>query len=254
MMLRDLRLRARALLRPGSVERELDEELAFHIECESRKLMAGGLDAAEARRRARARFGPVPLAADGCRDQRGVSFVETLVRDVRFAFRTIRRAPAVALTVVSTIALGLGVVTVAFTFFNAFLFRVDAVRHPNELFAVERPARPGSRSEIPFTRPEYEAIRQDTDVFVDVAAARPGVSTRVDGRAAVGMFVSGNFFEMLGVAAARGRALTQADNDGGGRAVVVLSQRGWEKLFAADTAVVGRYAHAQRPSVRASPV
>jgi hypothetical protein len=54
------------------------------------------------------------------------------------------------------------------------------------------------------------------------------------------MFVSGNFFDMLGVTAARGRTLTQADNDGGGRAVVVLSHRGWEKLFAADPAVIGR--------------
>jgi predicted permease len=168
------------------------------------------------------------------------SFFETLARDVSFALRTLRRAPLVALTVVSTIALGLGVVAVAFTFFNAFFFRVDAVRDPDELFAVERPTRPGSRSEIRFTRPEYEAIRRETDVFTDVAAARPAVATRIDGRAAVGMFVSGNFFDMLGVAAARGRTLTQADNDGGGRAVVVLSHRGWEKLFAADAALIGR--------------
>jgi putative ABC transport system permease protein len=200
MTFSDLRLRLRALFTPGKVERELDGELAFH----------------------------------------GISFFETLARDVSFALRTLRRAPLVALTVVSTIALGLGVVAVAFTFFNAFFFRVDAVRNPDELFAVERPTRPGSRSEIPFTRLEYEELRRDTDVFTDVAAFRPSFPTRIDGRAAVGMFVSGNFFHMLGVTAARGRTLTQADNDGGGRAVVVLSHQGWEILFAADPAVVGR--------------
>jgi predicted permease len=240
MTFSDLKLRARALFTPGTVERALDDELAFHIECETRKLMADGLGAAEARQRARARFGPVPLAADQCRDQRGISFFETLARDVSFALRTFRRAPLVALTVVSTIALGLGVVAVAFTFFNAFFFQVDAVRNPDELFAVVRPERPGSSREVPFVQPEYEAIRRETDVFTDVAAFRPSFPTRSDGRAAVGMFVSGNFFDLLGVTAARGRTLTPADNEGGGRAVVVLSHQGWVKLFAADPAVVGR--------------
>jgi putative ABC transport system permease protein len=236
----DLKLRIRALISPRTVERELDEELAFHLECETRKLIAAGAGPAEARQRALARFGPVPLAADRCRDQRGISFVETLARDLRFAWRTLRRTPLVALTVVSTIALGLGVVTVAFTFFNAFFFQVDAVRNPGELFAVERLDRPGSRYEVPFSRSEYEAIRRETDVFTDVAAARPSFPTRIDGRAAVGMFVSGNFFDLLGVTAARGRTLTEADNDDGGRAVIVLSHEGWEQLFDADPAVVGR--------------
>jgi predicted permease len=240
MTFSDLRLRVRALFTPGTVDRDLDDELAFHIECETRKLMATGLSGADARQRALARFGPVPLAADQCRDERGISFFEPLARDVSFALRTLRRAPLVALTVVSTIALGLGVVAVAFTFFNAFFFQVDAVRNPDELFAVERPERPGSRSEIPFTRLEYEELRRETDVFTDVAAFRPSFPTRIDGRAAVGMFVSGNFFDMLGVAASRGRTLTPADDDGRGTAVVVLSHQGWENLFAADPAVVGR--------------
>ena len=240
MTLRDLKLRLRALFSPGAVERELDEELAFHIECETRKLVAEGVSAPEARRRALARFGPVPLAADQCRDERGIAFVETLARDVGFALRLLRRTPLVALTVVSTIALGLGVVAVVFTFFNSIFFQVDAVRDPGALFTVERPTRPGARSDFPFTPPEYEAVRRETTVFVDVAAARRSVSTRIDGRAARGTFVSGNFFDLLGVTAARGRTLTRADNDGGGRAVVVLSHRGWRRLFGSDPAVVGR--------------
>jgi predicted permease len=240
MRFRDLTLRARALFRPRTVERELDDELAFHVECETRKLMDGGLGAEEARRRALARFGPVPLAADRCRDERGISFFETLARDVSFALRMLRRAPLAAVTIVGTIALGLGVVTVAFTFFNAFFFQVDAVRNPGELFAVERPERPGSNNEVPFTRLEYEAIRRDTSVFTDVAAFRPSFPTRIEGRAAVGMFVSGNFFDLLGVTAARGRTLTEADEQDGGRAVVVLSHQGWKVLFGSDSGVVGR--------------
>ena len=236
----DLILRLRALFTPRRVERELSAELEFHIECETRKHAAAGVSAAEARRLALARFGSAALAADQCRDQRGISFFETLARDVTFALRTLRRAPLAALTVVATIALGLGVVAVAFTFFNAFFFRVDAVRNPDELFAVERPDRPGSSSEVPFTRGEYEAMRRETNVFTDLAAARPSIPTRIDGRAAAGVFVSGNYFDVLGVAALRGRTLTQADNEEGGRPVVVLSHRGWETLFGLDPAIVGR--------------
>ena len=169
-----------------------------------------------------------------------ISFFETLTRDVSFALRTLRRAPLAALTIVATIALGLGVVTVAFTFFNAFFFQVDAVRNPDELFAVERLDRPGSSDEVPFSRSEYDAIRRETNVFTDVAAARSSFPTRMDGRPAVGMFVSGNFFDLLGVTAARGRTLSEADDENGGRAVAVLSHQGWETLFASDPAVLGR--------------
>ena len=240
MTLHDLVLRLRALFTPRRVERELSAELEFHIECETRKQVAAGVGPAEARRLALARFGSPALAADQCRDERGISFFETLARDVSFALRMLRRAPLAAVTVVATIAIGLGVVAVAFTFFNAFFFRVDAVRNPDELYAVERPDRPGSSYEVPFTRAEFEAIRRETAVFAGVAAVRPSVPTRIDGRAAAGVFVSGNYFDVLGVTAERGRTLTQADNEDGGRPVVVLSHRGWETLFGFDPAIVGR--------------
>ena len=93
MNLRDLLLRIRALMARRRVERELDEELAFHIERETRKHIAAGLSPVDARSRALARFGPVPLAADRCRDARGTGFVDDLARDIRYAFRTFHRAP-----------------------------------------------------------------------------------------------------------------------------------------------------------------
>jgi putative ABC transport system permease protein len=151
MTLRDLKLRLRALVAPRTVEREMSGELAFHIECETRKHVENGVEPAEARRLALSRFGSVPLIADECRDERGIAFFVTLARDLAFALRTHRRAPLVPLTVVSTIALGLGVV--AFTFFNHFFFRVDAVRNPEELFSVEGPVHPGSSDEIPSLEP-----------------------------------------------------------------------------------------------------
>ena len=155
MNLRDWQLRARALFAPRRVERELHAELSFHIERETQKLVAEGMTGAEARAKALARFGPVPLAADECRDARGTAFVDDTVRDILYALRTFKRAPLVAFTIVSTVALGLGLVAVAFTMLNALLFRVDAVPDVHEMFAVERPQAVGKPAR--FTRDRFEA-------------------------------------------------------------------------------------------------
>ena len=239
MTLHDVTLRLRALIRRRRAERELDEELAFHLERETQKYVANGMGLNEARTRARARFGSAALAADECRDARGTAFVDDCMRDVRYAFRTFRRAPLAALTIVTTIALGLGLVAVVFTFFNRFVFRVDNVRNPEELFAVVRLTRTDQR--VHFTYPQYEALRRETTVFSDVVATLPDIDSRIDGRMMGGTLVTGNFFQVLGVDAALGRALTPADDDRTApRPVMVLSHRGWSRLFPNDRNVIGR--------------
>jgi predicted permease len=240
MNLRDLVLRIRALVALHRVERELDEELAFHIERETQKHIAAGLSPIDARARAIARFGPVPLAADRCRDARGTAFVDALVRDVSYAVRTFRRAPLAALTIVATIALGLGLVAAVFTFYSVFFLRVDAVQNPGELFAVTRPTRPGADSWVPFTRAEYEALRRETSVFVDVVAMFRGIETRLEGRPVSSTLVTGNFFQVLGVQATLGRTLTPGDDEPSAGRLIVFSHRGWTKLFAGDPTVIGR--------------
>ena len=240
MTRRDAWLRVRALFAPRRAERELHEELAFHIERETQKQVASGVGPAAARARALARFGSMPLAADQCRDVRGTSAIDALARDVAYAWRTFRRAPLAAATIVGTVALGLGLVTVVFTLFNFSFLRVDAVRNAHELYSVQEPERSGGESQRPLTRADYDAIRTETSVFADVAAILRPVRTRVDGRVVSGALVTGNFFEMVGVDAVRGRVLTRDDDRMNGRPVVVLSHRGWGKLFAADPNVIGR--------------
>jgi predicted permease len=240
MNLRDLKLRARALFARRRAERELDDELSFHIERETQKLIAKGMTEAEARAKARARFGPVPLSADECRDARGTAFVDDTVRDIFYALRTFRRAPLVTFTIVSTVALGLGLVAVAFTMLNALLFRVDAVPDVHEMFAVER-TRTSDGERQPFTRAQFDALRRETNVFTDAYAQLSDVDSLVDGRLMFGTFVTGNFFQVVGVSAAMGRALTPADDEPfAGHPVMVLSHRGWDRLFARDPAILGR--------------
>ncbi len=252
MTLRDLLLRVRALVSPRRVERELDEELAFHIERETHKHVANGLSPADARARAVARFGSLTLAADECRDARGIGLVEDLTRDVIYAIRAFRRAPLAAITIIATVALGLGLVTSVFTIYNSIVFRADAVRNPGELFAVE-PLLPLSGEPVPLTRADYEAMRRETNVFTDagamLSAAVSNVS-RIDGRPAIGVLVSGDFFRMLGVHAALGRPLGPEDDARfAGRPVIVLSHAGWRNLFDADPGIIGR-----RVTINNSPV
>ena len=159
MSFRDLKLRVRALFTPNRVEQELNDELAFHIERETSKLIeaghAAGRGARDARRRA---SDPRPLAADECRDERGTAFIDNTIRDIQYALRTFRRAPLAAFTIVVTVAIGLGVVAVLFTVLNTFLFRVDKVPDITRCTASSgRPRPTASRSR--FTRPQFEAMR-----------------------------------------------------------------------------------------------
>jgi len=231
MNLRDLLLRIRALVAPRRVERELDEELAFHIERETQKHIAAGLSPIQARARARTRFGPVPLAADQCRDARGIGFLEDLTRDIFYALRTFRRAPLSALTIVTTVALGLGLVAAVFTVYSVFMLRTDAVQNPSELFAVQMVQRtgPGTDPYVFFTRADYDAIRRETSVFSDAFAIQDYAGP-IEGRLARSAFVSGNFFQVLGVQAALGRPLLAEDDErSAARPVVVAVSSGYPR-------------------------
>jgi predicted permease len=168
------------------------------------------------------------------------TFIDGCVRDGLYAFSAFRRAPLAALTIVATVGLGLGLVAVVFTLLNVFLFRVDQIPRPEEMFAVERLRSPDGQRVL-LTKPQYEALRRETDVFTDVAAMVPEVDARIEGRVMSGALVTGNFFQVVGIGAALGRALTPADDDASAtQPVVVLSHRGWSRLFQSDARVIGR--------------
>jgi len=158
--------------------------------------------------------------------------------DISYAFRSLRKSPLSSLTIIITVGLGLGMVAAVFTFLNVFLFRVDNVPNIHEMFGVERP-RTAEGDLVPLTRPVYDALRRETSVFTDVFAMVAETDSRVNGRTMGGSLVTGNFFQVLGVGAVRGRVLTPADDEGH-QPVVVLSDRGWSTHFANDPAVLER--------------
>jgi len=234
----DLMLRLRALMFHKRVERDLEDELAFHIEMQTRKNMGAGMSEAEAKYRARIEFGGAAQVQEECRDARGVGLIETTWQDVRYAIRGFRRAPVFVLTVVATIALGLGLNTALFTIFNGTYFRPIGVHDASSLYQAYWRDRAGG---FPgFSWPEYLQFLPSNRAFSQALGYMPA-QARLDGRTIRGVLVTGEYFRVLGVGAALGRTLLPDDSPARGRQPeVVLSYRAWQNRFQGDRDVIGK--------------
>src|SRR5262245_14740110 len=179
-----------------------------------------------------------PQALASTPETMNLGLVDGLVRDVVYTGRSIRRAPLASLTIVTTVALGLGLVAVVFTLLNEVIFRVDEVHNPHELFGVER-QRSADSPPTSFTRQQYDSLVRETSAFSD-AFAITDVNSRIDSRRMEGSRVTGNFFRILGVSAARGRTLTPSDDEPGDGRAILLSHRAWSRYFASDPAILTR--------------
>ena len=166
--------------------------------------------------------------------------LEWLWEDIRFALRIFKRSPAVALTVIGTLAVALGLNATAYSFFNAYVMTPAAVRDPGTLYVASWENRGGFYHRFSWT--EAEAFGRDmAGVFPETYVSMPQLLTRIDGRPAMGELVTGNYFSLLGVPAFRGRLLRPSDSAAPGREpVVVLSHAAWMRLFNSDPAAVGR--------------
>ena len=231
MTRKDFTIRLRALVRPRQFERDLADELSSHIELETRKNVAQGMDAAEARRLALIEFGGLPRVAEECRDARGVNWVASACKDVLYALRGFRRSPAFLIAAAATIALGLGIDTALFTIFNAYYFAPVNVRAPSSLYAI------GSTGAHLYSLAELRDFLAQNPAFSEAFGYR-GAEVRMSGRRAFGLLVTGEYFSILGGVPALGRTLLPEDARAG--PVLVLSFSAWQNHFGGDPAIAGK--------------
>jgi predicted permease len=251
--LSDIRFRLRALFSRAAVERELDAELHFHIEREAEKYERQGMSRDAALRRARLQFGGVEQMKEASRDTRGVARLESLMRDLRYAIRSLKSKPAFTVTVMATLALGIGANTAIFTLVDALLLRPLPVSHPEQLVIVSDPAEVnnnnvGSPLWAFVSVPLYQDVRARNTVFTDMYAN--GLTGDLDVKIGSGddataeqphaRFVTGNFFSVLGVPAYAGRTFTAAEDETPGQdPVAVLTYGYWQRRFSGSRAAIG---------------
>jgi predicted permease len=253
-LLRNIAAGLRSLFRKEHVERELDEELNGFLKMAAEEKMKHGMSRKDALRAVRLEQGSLEVTKEVVRSAGWESFVETLWQDLRFAARMLRKHPGFTAVAVLTLALGIGANTAIFTMVDTLLFRPLPVRNPHDLTFLTFP-RDAGHFEPEFSGPEFRQIRDQTSrVFSDVEAmvlgGLSGPASRPDGltvdaitRPAQPLFVTGNFFQMLGIRPYLGRLILPSEgNIPGGDPVVVLSFRYWKTRFHSDPSVINKIA------------
>jgi putative ABC transport system permease protein len=238
-------LRLRSLFRGRAVERDLDDEVRFHLETQIDRLVARGMARGEARSAALRRFGGVEQKKEECRDMRHVRLVDELIGNVRYALRTFRKAPAFTAVALLTLALGIGASTTIFSIVDAVVLRPLPFDEPGRLVAVLEVANKDTAPMKGQTTPQtFLDWRAQLKAF-DGLAAFSGAS--FEGRDPEGhpqtiraTRITSNFLAVVRVAPILGRPFTSAEEIRGRHRVAILSYGFWQRRFDGDPAVVGR--------------
>ncbi|MGE5321295.1 MAG: ADOP family duplicated permease, partial [Actinomycetota bacterium] len=256
-----LRARLQSLLGKRS-DVDLQDEMAFHLETEIRKNVQAGIPGDEARRQALIAFGGVQQTRERVSETRWTHFAEVLVQDARYAWRLLRKTPLFTMTVVITLAAGIGLNTAIFSMIDAVLFRPLPASHPQELVLLrwhaqnrpklhsqstygDCPQNSPSSNDCSFSLPWLNTMRSQSSLFSGVAgwAGAPEIDLSGNGPATIvnnAGLVSGDFFPTLGVRSALGRTLQPDDDSEKAAPVLVLSYEYWKSAFGGSTDVVGR--------------
>ena len=240
--LREYLRRLWATLRGSPTDPDLELELRFHVEQAEEELRGKGHSPAEAARLARAHLGGLPQAMEALRDQHALPFVRSVGQDVRFGLRVLRRNPLLTLTATLSIALGIGVNSVLFMYADAYMLRPLPVADADAVVTVRASTREGRWQGIAYAN--YRDLRECLSSFEGLIARQRVSSSfaraQQDSRdMRVGMLVSNNFFDVLGVRPELGRTFGPDEGVAPGRdPVVVLGHDFWATVLGADDTVV----------------
>ena len=238
---------SRAALDRSAFERDMDDELRFHVESRAADLVRRGLSPEEAARRARVEFGSIEKHKEESRASFGLRLLDEVRGDVRYARRTFARNRTFTATAIITLALGIGANTAIFSLINGLTLRWLPVHRPQELMllVLDEPANKGKASvNVTFSYPLVRALEARNDIFAGVAGfSSPGALTVGAGSSlsrASRAYVTGSFYDTLGLTSVVGRLLTRADDRAGAPLVAVISYGYWKQAYGSDPGVVGR--------------
>src|SRR5277367_6423130 len=222
-MFSDLSIRIRSLFRRKAVETDLNEELRFHLEQQIQKYLDSGMTRDEALRRTRLEFGGVLQVREECRDARGTHLLDTLLRDARYALRTLRQSPGFAAVAILTLALGIGATTAVFSVVYGVLLHPLPYKDPSSLIVLrETTPRVG---QVSVSYPNFLDWRAQAKTFSEMATVH-SVEFNLSGidrpENIGGQAASSNYLSMLGVRPLIGRDFLSSEEKAGTPPVVLL--------------------------------
>jgi predicted permease len=250
-----------AAFHAGELDRQVVEELEFHIDQYAEDLMHSGVPRVEAMRRARAELGSIGAGRENCRSAWGTRVLDEVRGNVRYAVRMLAKSPGFTAIAIGSLALGIGANTVIFTAAQHMLLDRLKVPHPEQLRllwwsqpengAVEDmwgefdPDPAGGQRSTSFSYPVFTQLRKANQQLEDLFAFKPldrqTVAVNGHAEAASVEMVSGNYFSSLGIRPLLGRTIQDSDDGAPGSGpVVVIGEKFWTRHFARSTDVIGK--------------
>ena len=236
-----------SFFRKDPMDRDLNAEMAAHLEFAIEENLQRGMSPEEARRQAMIRFGGIDQARQQHRETRGLPTLDIFLQDLRYTLRTLGRDRAFTIVAVLILALGIGANIVVFSVVNTILLRPLPFPNAHELMWIAPPPEKCGMSCATYSADAYEEYRAQNRSFQDVTgyfAFSTADNLRLSGHGdpvpATGIEVIGNFFQVLGVQPAMGRLFTPDEARHGASPVILLANHWWRRQFAADPDIVGK--------------
>jgi putative ABC transport system permease protein len=239
------------LLRGHRLDDDLYEELQSHLEMETAENIRRGMAPVEARRQAILASGGISQAAEAVRDRRGLPWVDSIVADLKYAVRSLRYSPAFTAVVVITLALGMGANTAIFSVVRGVLLKPLPHRDGDRLVYLRHSMDGPGGASIEFSVPEVRDLRNGAKSLSGIAEFSPWqlvLQTNEGAERIETGLVTGNYFEIMGLAPVLGRLTRPSDDGPGVPAVIVLTYDAWQKRFGGDSSIVGKQLRVDRTS------
>jgi predicted permease len=229
-------------LRSKYLERDLEDEFAFHLHMQTAENLRSGMSPEEAKSAALRHFGGVARIKEIYRETQGVPMFETLWQDIRFGVRMVGRSPGFSLLAILCLTLGIGATTAVFSWIEGILLRpFPLVEHQDRMLALTGTDRNG-RTTVSW--PDLQDLRRQSTLFESFIAEHIGGTTLSFGdraERASGSVVSANYFDALGIHPILGRGFDPSEDVGrDAHPVTVISYQAWKDRYKGDPAIIGK--------------